>query len=55
MGKENRLYRLRHVLPISNHVTTLSGSFSILLYAFMSQLFLARNMVKNSKDVLTID
>ena len=40
-------------LPISSHVTILVGSFRIiLLFAFMAQLCIARNMLEKSKDVL---
>ena len=45
----NRPNWLRFVLPISSHVTVLFGSFSImLLFAFMAQLFMERNMLEES-------
>ena len=48
----NRPDRLRCVLSISSHVTILLRSLSIiLLFAFMAQLYMARNMLKKSKGV----
>ena len=52
----NRPNQLRFVLPISSHVAILLGSFSIiLLFAFMAQLCMARNMLEKSKRVLSRD
>ena len=53
---QNRPNWLRFVLPISSHVIIPLGSFSIiLLFAFMAQLCMVRNMSENSKEVLPRD
>ena len=47
---------LRFVLPYSSPATTLLVSFSItLLFVFMTQLCMARNMSEKSNDVLSRD
>ena len=52
----HRPNQLRFVLPISSHLTILLGSFSImLLFAFITQHYMAQNMLKKSKGVLSRD
>ena len=46
----HRPNQLRFVLPISSHMNMPMGSFAImLLFAFMAQLCMARNMLEKSK------
>ena len=47
---------LGFVLPISSHVIMPMGSCGIILvFGLMAQLCMARNMLENSKDVLSRD
>ena len=55
-GSNSRPNRQGIVLPISSHLTILLGSLSIiLLFGFMAQLFMARNMLEISKEALSLD